>query len=103
MLGGASVGECGWWFLGRTYEQTGAIENAIAAHEREEESGPTPYFSATIHAALGDVQSALDALRIPYRARLPHLVFAAVDPALDDLRSDLRSDRRFRELLLRMG
>jgi hypothetical protein len=61
--------------------------------------GPTPYFTATIYAALDDVPRALAWLERSYRARAPHLVFLGVTPDVDPL----RGEKRFRELLARLG
>lgn len=66
---------------------------------RGEQGGPAVYFQAEILAALGDVDPAIDSLYASYRQRNPMMVFAGVVPGLDPL----REQRRFRELLMRMG
>jgi DNA-binding SARP family transcriptional activator len=66
---------------------------------RGERAGPAAYFAAEILAALGDVVPAIDSLYASYRQRNPMMVFAGVLPGLDPL----REQRRFRELLMRMG
>ena len=66
---------------------------------RGEQAGPAAYFAAEILAALGDVDRAIDSLYASYRQRNPMMVFAGVLPGLDPL----REQRRFRELLMRMG
>ena len=67
--------------------------------ERGEDSGPAAYFSAEILAALGAVEPALDRVYAAYRQRNPFLVFAGVMYGLDPL----RNERRFRDLLMRVG
>jgi DNA-binding SARP family transcriptional activator len=66
---------------------------------RGEQAGPAAYFTAEILAALGDLDPAIDSLYASYRQRNPMMVFAGVLPGLDPL----REQRRFRELLMRMG
>jgi tetratricopeptide (TPR) repeat protein len=66
---------------------------------RGEQAGPAAYFTAEILAALGDLDAAIDSLYASYRQRNPMMVFAGVLPGLDPL----REQRRFRELLMRMG
>jgi tetratricopeptide (TPR) repeat protein len=66
---------------------------------RGEQAGPAAYFKAEILAALGDLDPAIDSLYASYRQRNPMMVFAGVLPGLDPL----REQRRFRELLMRMG
>jgi hypothetical protein len=54
---------------------------------------------AKLHLALGDRDEALMWLRKAYDQRSHSLVFLAVDPQLDPL----RSDRAFRDLLIKTG
>jgi tetratricopeptide (TPR) repeat protein len=68
-------------------------------HDPADDVGPTPYFTATVYAALGDMPRALEWLERAYRARTPHLVFLRVSPDMDRL----RGETRFRELLARLG
>jgi tetratricopeptide (TPR) repeat protein len=56
-------------------------------------------FLAGAYAALGESAAALGWLHWAYRERSPLLVHIGVAPALDPL----RTERRFREMLLRMG
>lgn len=58
-----------------------------------------PYFVAMAEALLGSHDHAFDLLKRAYRDRAPHLMFLNVDPRWDSL----RPDRRFRELVLRIG
>jgi TolB-like protein len=58
-----------------------------------------PYFRAMVLTALGRADEALEHLRRAYRERAVHLVFLNVEPRFDPL----RGDRRFRELVLRIG
>jgi DNA-binding SARP family transcriptional activator/Tfp pilus assembly protein PilF len=67
--------------------------------EQEGEAGPTPYFTASILAALGRVTPALESLERAYAQRVPHMVFLGVAPEMDGL----RHEKRFRELMLRLG
>jgi tetratricopeptide (TPR) repeat protein len=89
--------------LGRACARAGrrreAEEILLVLHEPDQDGGPTPYFTASIHAALGDVSAAMQSLERAYAQRVPHLVFLGVAPELDSL----RQEKRFRELLLRMG
>jgi DNA-binding SARP family transcriptional activator len=66
---------------------------------RCEQAGPAAYFKAEILAALGELDPAIDSLYASYRQRNPMMIFAGVLPGLDPL----RKQRRFRELLMRMG
>ena len=63
------------------------------------ESLAPPYFAAMALAQLGRVDQAIDELRRAYRERAVHLIFMNVDARFDSL----RSDPRFRELVLRIG
>jgi tetratricopeptide (TPR) repeat protein len=56
-------------------------------------------FLAGAYAALGEPAAALEWLQRAYRERSPLLLHIGVTPLLDSL----RTERRFRELLLRMG
>jgi DNA-binding SARP family transcriptional activator/Tfp pilus assembly protein PilF len=56
-------------------------------------------FLAGAYAALGECAAALEWLHRAYRERSPLLVHIGVTPTLDSL----RAERRFRELLLRIG
>jgi serine/threonine-protein kinase len=67
--------------------------------ERAENGGPGSYFTAEVHAALGNTELALDRLYAAYRQRNPLMVFAGVLFGLDPL----RGTRRFRDLLMRLG
>ena len=82
--------------LGLT-EEARAVLNALgaASHERY----IPPYASAIVHAALGQVDLALQWLERAYDARDVHLVFLPVDPKWDAFRADVR----FADLLRRCG
>lgn len=60
---------------------------------------PVWYWVAGVHAALGELDAGLEALRRAEDTRSNFLVFAAVHPTLDAF----RADPRFQELLHRMG
>jgi adenylate cyclase len=89
--------------LGRGHARAGnrrAAEEILGRlHPLSDDAGPTPYFTATVYAALGDVPRALEWLERSYRARTPHLVFLGVSPDVDPL----RGEKRFGELLARLG
>jgi serine/threonine-protein kinase len=65
------------------------------ARQRE----PSPANLAFVHAALGDRDQAFGELHRAADERSPSLLWANVDPRLDDL----RNDSRFRELIARIG
>ena len=67
--------------------------------DREEHAGPATYYTAEILAALGEPEVAIDRLYAAYRQRNPLMIFAGVMFGLDPL----RSHRRFRDLLMRLG
>jgi DNA-binding SARP family transcriptional activator/Tfp pilus assembly protein PilF len=89
--------------LGRAHARAGnpgAAQDILARLDQSgDHSGPAPYFTASIYAALGDNGEALTWLEHAYRARSPHLVFLKVAPEMDRL----RGEKRFRDLLLRLG
>jgi DNA-binding SARP family transcriptional activator/Flp pilus assembly protein TadD len=89
--------------LGRVCARAGdchrAEEILAELDRRNETAGPAAYFAAEILAALGRREAALDRLYAAYRQRIPLLVFAGLLYGLDPL----RGERRFRELLLRVG
>jgi serine/threonine-protein kinase len=58
-----------------------------------------PYYCAAIHCGLGEVDATFDCLDKAYDARDNWLVFLAVDPLWDDV----RTDARFGELLRKVG
>ncbi|HKP50613.1 MAG TPA: BTAD domain-containing putative transcriptional regulator, partial [Gemmatimonadales bacterium] len=89
--------------LGRARARAGdhAGAEAILAEldRRGETTGPAEYFSAEVLAWLGRRDAALDRLYAAYRQRNPLLLFAGIMSGLDPL----RGERRFGELLLRIG
>ena len=58
-----------------------------------------PYFLAMVQVGLGDKAQALALLEKGYSERDAYLPWLKVEPALDPL----RSEPRFRQLLVRMG
>lgn len=66
---------------------------------RAGEAEPPPYFVAMAQAWLNRNEEALENLRVAYRKRAVHLMFLDVDPRW----GPLRDDRRYRELVLRIG
>jgi DNA-binding SARP family transcriptional activator len=89
--------------LGRVCARAGDGERArdilSELDRRNETTGPAAYFAVEILAALGRREAALDRLYDAYRQRIPLLVFTGLLYGLDPL----RSERRFRDLLLRVG
>ncbi len=89
--------------LGRACARAGDSERARRIlgelDGRGECAGPAAYFTAEVLAALGDTDAAIDRLYTAYRQRNSLMVFAGVMPGLDPL----RADRRFRDLLMRLG
>ena len=89
--------------LARTYALCGRKDEARALlDELTELSAQTyvsPYRIAAIYSALGDKNSAFKWLEHAYEARDGWLVWLAVDPVVDSL----RSDKRFADLLNRIG
>ncbi len=59
----------------------------------------SPYLPALIHTGLGDVESAIKSLNLAFDERAERLVYVAADPRFDRL----RSDKRFMDLLQRIG
>jgi hypothetical protein len=59
----------------------------------------SPFDIATIYAGLGDRTKTFEYLEKAYQARVPYLVYIAVDPHFDDF----RTDPRFRDLVRRIG
>jgi TolB-like protein/DNA-binding SARP family transcriptional activator/tetratricopeptide (TPR) repeat protein len=88
--------------LGRSYALSGDTASArrIADSLRRGQAGYVPsYEMAKLYLALGDRAEALAWLRRAYDQRSHSLVFLAIDPQLEPL----RSDREFRDLLLKTG
>jgi hypothetical protein len=83
----------------RAGDQAGAADILSELDRRGEMAGPAAYFTAELLAALGRREEALERLYAAYRERNPLLVFAGIMPGLDPL----RAERRFGELLLRIG
>ncbi|HJU92616.1 MAG TPA: protein kinase [Pyrinomonadaceae bacterium] len=89
--------------LARTYALCGRRSEASALldelTELSTQTYVSPYRIAAIHAALGDKDRAFKWLEHAYEGRDPWLIWLAVDPVVDSL----RSDKRFDDLLHRMG
>ena len=88
--------------LGNVYARAGQKHAALQAIARLEEdvqkNGVGRYEIALVYAGLGDKKSAFQWLEDAYRAHDVGLVYLAVDPCLDPL----RSDPRFDSLLMRV-
>jgi TolB-like protein/DNA-binding SARP family transcriptional activator/Tfp pilus assembly protein PilF len=88
--------------LGRAHALSGNVPAAreILEELRQKHAGYLPaYEMAKLHLALGERAEALRWLRHAYDQRSHSLVFLAVDPQLDSL----RSDPEFRDLLIKTG
>ncbi|HJS24200.1 MAG TPA: protein kinase [Pyrinomonadaceae bacterium] len=87
--------------LARTYALAGRKNEATSLLNEltEMQSYVSPYRIAAIHAALGDKDRAFKWLEYAYDGRDGWLIWLAVDPVVDDL----RDDRRFADLLNRLG
>jgi DNA-binding SARP family transcriptional activator/Flp pilus assembly protein TadD len=83
----------------RAGDRAGAQDILAELDRRGETAGPAAYFTAELLAALGRPEEAVERLYAAYRERNPLLVFAGIMPGLDPL----RAERRFGELLLRIG
>jgi TolB-like protein/Tfp pilus assembly protein PilF len=87
---------------GHTYGQWGHKSDAIAAlsrmNELTKEEYVTPYGVALIFAGLDDKEQAINWLRKAHEERSHWLVWLNLDPRFDNI----RSDRRFQEILQQM-
>ncbi|HJR52211.1 MAG TPA: adenylate/guanylate cyclase domain-containing protein [Gemmatimonadota bacterium] len=78
-------------FVGYVYARLGYRRDVLELADELEKRGDQTYYAiALIHAGLGDKERALAWLERGYEHRSPGLVYLAVDPRLDDLRSDAR-------------
>ena len=89
--------------LARTYALCGRKGEASALLEELTELSTqtyvSPYRIAAIHSALGNKDRAFEWLEHAYEGRDGWLIWLAVDPVVDDL----RSDKRFDEVLKKIG
>ena len=89
--------------LARTYALCGRKNEANALldelTELSTQTYVSPYRIAVIHSALGDKDRAFKWLEYAYEGRDGWLIWLAVDPVVDSL----RSDKRFDDLLSRIG
>src|SRR6185436_12695639 len=89
--------------LARTYALSGKRSEALTLLDELNEISVqhyvSPYRIAAVYAALGDRDRAFKWLEHAYEARDAWLIWLAVDPVVDSL----RSDERFTELLRRIG
>lgn len=84
----------GYAAVGRTNEARQILDEA--SHQQAYIS---PYYSAAVHAALGETDQALALLEQAYEIREANLIWVNVEKAFDPL----RSDPRFEDLLRRMN
>ena len=89
--------------LARTYALAGRKSEALSLidelNELSVQHYVSPYRIAAVYAALGDQDRAFKWLEHAYESRDGWLIWLAVDPVVDNL----RSDERFTELLRRIG
>jgi len=89
--------------LGSVYVRSGRREEAKSIlnnlKEREKEEGISPFYSALLNAALGNMEPALDALNQSYNEHFGLFVYINVEPLLDPF----RSEPRFKQLLKKMN
>jgi serine/threonine protein kinase/tetratricopeptide (TPR) repeat protein len=89
--------------LGRAYALAGMLAEARGVLQQLRELSRETYVSsldiAIIHAALGEMDEALDWLERAYEERADHLPYLRVNPRLDPL----RSEPRFHHIQERMG
>ena len=89
--------------LARTFALAGRKKEALTLldelTELSTQTYVSPYRIAAIHAALGDKDRAFKWLEHAYEGRDGWLIWLAVDPVVDSL----RSDTRFKDLLNRLG
>ncbi len=89
--------------LARSGDEPGA-ETLLSTLVRRDAGGIetgylVPFICAGAYAALGRTDEALELLYQAYRERETHVIYANVDPRL----ASLRSEPRFRQLVIRMG
>ncbi len=89
--------------LGDEYAVAGRLAEARETLEQLQELSKqryvTPYVVARIHAAMGETDEALHWLESAYRERAAWMVVLKIDPRFDNM----RSDRRFQDLMRRMN
>lgn len=98
-LGGAGADGAEDWTQLAANEPEAALDKALEWLEGAVGGRPQPYFTASIAALRGRESSALELLDEAYRARDLLLVFVAVDPRFDSV----RSAPRFQALVARLG
>jgi tetratricopeptide (TPR) repeat protein len=80
--------------LGHARALAGADEAALAIRARLEEQSKTryvsPYWVATLHAGLGEVDLAFGMLEQAYEERSGGMIWLALEPDLESLRTDPR-------------
>jgi eukaryotic-like serine/threonine-protein kinase len=85
--------------IGRAHALSGATAEARRIVREMVHDGSQPFAIALIYVALGDEAAALDWLEKGYELRSYPLPEISIDPRFDDL----RAERRFRDLLQRIG
>jgi tetratricopeptide (TPR) repeat protein len=89
--------------LGHAYAAGGESVRAVEVLQRLKQLSQSRYISsyeiALIYCALGKTDEALESLEAAYRERSGWLPYLKVEPRVDPL----RADRRFQDLLQRVG
>ena len=89
--------------LGRAYALEGDVAKArkvlVELRELSKDNWVTPYNFAVIYSALGDKDQAMASLEKAFEERSWYITELAVDPKVDNM----RSDPRFQDLLRRMN
>ncbi len=89
--------------LAQTFATAGAAQEAIQIldelQQLAKERYVVPHFFAGIYVGLGDHDRALEYLEKSYAEHCHWLIYLHIDPSMDDL----RNDRRFQDLLRRVG
>jgi tetratricopeptide (TPR) repeat protein len=89
--------------IGRTHAKAGRRDSAMAVLRQLEHLAQgtyvSPYGAASIHAALGDADRAFELLERALSQHSEDIVLIKIDPRLEPL----RTDRRFADLVRRIG
>ena len=89
--------------MGHTYAVSGRRDEALKTIDQLKEISKRRYVKANtfaeIYTGLGDKDQAFKWLEKSYEQRTPDLIFIAIDPIFDNL----RSDPRFADLVRRVG
>jgi tetratricopeptide (TPR) repeat protein len=89
--------------LGHAYAGSGQRDEALKKLNQLKEIGKqryvSPYSWAIIYSGLGDKDQAFNSLEKGYQDRITKMAFLKIEPLFDNL----RSDKRFADLVHRIG